>query len=118
MKVAIHAYENIYGGLHGIENYAVVEVDDLEEAEAYGVEMSIDVINSYHNIIEEFYESAEADGLEINSPEWDEYIDECIESDIVYNIYPLTTETDKTLEELTDEFYYNEKEFLNIYCGE
>ena len=30
MIVAIHAFENTYGGLHGIEHYLIVEVDNIQ----------------------------------------------------------------------------------------
>ena len=118
MRVAIHAYDQTYGGLHGIEDYGVITVDSIEDAEEYGLEMSYDVINSYSFIYEEFADSAESDGIERDSEEWDEYIDECIQKDIAYNIYLITKETNKSNEELTLEFYNDREKFIKTYCKE
>lgn len=118
MRVAIHAYDQMYGGLHGIEDYGVITVDSIEEAEEYGLEMSYDVINSYSDIYKEFEDSAEADEIERDSDEWNDYIDECIQEDIAYSIYLITEETDKSNEELTLEFYNDKEEFIRTYCKE
>ena len=47
MLVYIFAYEDSYGGLHGMHNEDVVEVQDMEEANEYGYEMAQDVVESY-----------------------------------------------------------------------
>ena len=47
MLVYIFAYEDSYGGLHGMYNEDVVEVQDIEEADEYGYEMAQDVVESY-----------------------------------------------------------------------
>ena len=47
MLVYIFAYEDSYGGLHGIYDADVVEVKDMEEADEYGYEMALGVVESY-----------------------------------------------------------------------
>ena len=47
MLVYIFACEGSYGGLHGIYNADVVEVQDMEEANEYGYEMALSVVESY-----------------------------------------------------------------------
>ena len=47
MLVYIFAYEGSYGGLHGMYNEDVVEVQDIKEADEYGYEMAQDVVESY-----------------------------------------------------------------------
>ena len=47
MLVYIYACEASYGGLHGMYDEDVVEVRDIEEANAYGYEMAQGVIESY-----------------------------------------------------------------------
>lgn len=47
MLVYIFAYESSYGGLHGIYDADVVEVQDMEEADEYGYEMALGVVESY-----------------------------------------------------------------------
>lgn len=64
MIVAIHAFENTYGGLHGIEHYLIVEVDNVQQAEEWASEESREVMESYSSIMEDFADSAENDGLE------------------------------------------------------
>lgn len=47
MLVYIFACEGSYGGLHGMYNEDVVEVQNMEEANEYGYEMALDVVESY-----------------------------------------------------------------------
>ena len=47
MLVYIFACEGSYGGLHGIYDVDVVEVQDMEEANEYGYEMAEGVVESY-----------------------------------------------------------------------
>ena len=47
MLVYIFACESSYGGLHGMYNVDVVEVQDMEEANEYGYEMALGVVESY-----------------------------------------------------------------------
>ena len=47
MLVYIFAYEDSYGGLHGMYDADVVEVQDMEEANEYGHEMALGVVESY-----------------------------------------------------------------------
>ena len=47
MLVYIIACESSYGGLHGMYTVDVVEVQDMEEANEYGYEMALGVVESY-----------------------------------------------------------------------
>ena len=47
MLVYIFACEASYGGLHGMYNEDVIEVQDIEEANNYGYEMAQNVVESY-----------------------------------------------------------------------
>ena len=47
MLVYIFACEGSYGGLHGMYNEDVVEIKDMKEANDYGYEMALDVVESY-----------------------------------------------------------------------
>lgn len=71
MRVFIYACEDMYHGLHGIEDMRVVEVGSIEEADEYGREMSGDVIDTYDTLRdfddyedEEAYEEAFLEALE------------------------------------------------------
>lgn len=50
MRVFIYACEDMYHGLHGIEDMRVVEVSSVEEADEYGMEMSGELIETYDTL--------------------------------------------------------------------
>lgn len=52
----IHAYENTYGGLHGIETALIVDCSTREDAEEIAIDESYDVMNSYSNMFEDLDE--------------------------------------------------------------
>lgn len=114
---AIYAYENLYDGLHGKNVTAVVEALNEEEAKDYAKEMAYGVIDSCSDIIESFQDDAESKGLEKNTDEYDEFILDCINEDICYDIYPIVKETNLSLEALNDKFYNNPSEFLKEFCN-
>ena len=53
MLVYIFACESSYGGLHGIYDEDVVEVQDMEEANEYGYGMAQSVVESYDYCFDE-----------------------------------------------------------------
>ena len=116
MRVAIKAYENTYGGLHGMEEKAVITVDSVEEAEDIAMEMSYNVMDSYAEISDYFETMAEGEGLEPNSEEWNVFIDECKAESVLYDIHPITVKTEKTDEELSEEYFRRPDEFIKEYC--
>ena len=59
MLVYIFACEGSYGGLHGMYNVDVVEVQDMEEANEYGYEMALGVVESYDCFDEEVEQELE-----------------------------------------------------------
>ena len=94
MIVAIHAYEDTYYGLHGIEDHWVREVEDLEHAKAVANDMCDDVIDEY--IEEKFYDMAEG----------------------VYEIYELNIKNPpigKSFSSLTSDFSADKDNFLKKY---
>lgn len=116
MIVAIHAFENQYGGLHGIENHRIVEVEDRKAAEEWACEDSREVMQSYGDIMEGFKEEAENEGIERDSEEWNEYIEECANDNIGYAIWEVIPYADtKTMER---DFYNSREEFVKEHCRE
>ena len=59
MLVYIFACESSYRGLHGMYNVDVVEVQDMEEANEYGYEMALGVVESYDCFDEEVEQELE-----------------------------------------------------------
>lgn len=116
-KYTIYAYEDIYGGLHGMHELAVVEAKSEEDAEFIATEMCENVIDSYSEIIENFEENAFAEGLEEGTEEWDASIEEQWREDKSYEIYKITKETNESIEILDDKFNNDPEGFLEEYCG-
>ena len=104
MKVFIYATEGIYQGLHGISNQGVLEVENLEEAEWAGGDMSTSLIEEY-NLEDEYYDE---DGEYIMEPEFN------------YSIYAIADEyASMSIEELNDIADREGHEtFIEEYCGE
>lgn len=52
----IHAYEGIYGGLHGIETALIVDCSTRKDAEEIAIDESYDVMDSYSHMFEDLDE--------------------------------------------------------------
>ena len=119
MRVYICADDNFYGGLHGMNSQCITDVYDIEEADAIGREMSLDVIESYSDITDEIDSQVEAI-METN--------DDCCEDDVREEVLGEDTNwlvwenneeiagdlTIQQLEELLEA--YIDKEFISKYC--
>ena len=121
MLVAIHAYDQIYQGLHGMESYEVVEVINEEEAEDYAISSSVDIINTYEDIMRELEEEAKENIDFYNDPTIDEEeayeyaLDDCINEDIAYDIYILKDNITDSLEALNNKYVRNPKSFIEEF---
>ena len=88
MRVFILATEDIYRGLHGIYDFDIVDVESFDEADEIGREMSYGLIESYGNIMESLENEIDPD-LEENSKEWEDALDDLIESDLEWTVYQI-----------------------------
>ena len=106
MRFVIYAYESTYGGLHGIYNICVTEVNSLDEADDIGETMAYEVIDSYSYLFanDEDDDYDENDDYEATYPEW-EY------TRILSKWDNIPTET---LDAEAAELGY--EEFVNKYC--
>ncbi len=114
---AIYAYENMYGGLHGINDYAVVKADSYEMAEKMATELSSDVIDSY--IDDE--EIREAAGINEDDDFFTEELDDFYAEEIAYDIYTLDESKIRdeiSLNSYSDEFRDDPHEFIEKYKAE
>jgi len=96
----IHSFDEIFGGLHGMEMWSLEEWPNDSEALSIAKDMSCDVIDSYSDITDILRERAE-DYLSYDIEEGritseqqretalDNYYDECVEEDIAYEIVKL-----------------------------
>ena len=94
MLVYIFACEGSYGGLHGIYDADVVEVQDREVADEYGYEMALGVVESY-----------------------DCFDDEDIEQELEWRIYKIK-EGISAEEARAAVCSHNEEGFVAEYCEE
>lgn len=119
MIVAIHAFENTYCGLHGIEHHRIYEVDSMKEAEELASDESREVIESF--IMDEMTGQADAEvecgTFEEGSGEYDEYVNDCIEEAIAYQIWEVVDRY-ADLEKMEEDFYNNKEEFIKEHCRE
>jgi len=119
MKYFLYAAENMYQGLHGIEDYCLIDTDDYDTAVSEAEDMSISVMESYSSIMEDLEDTA-AEVYERDSEEYDEYLDELMRENTYYIIYVLQDE----YEDMTDKEVYDKvnelgiDEFIETYCEE
>ena len=108
---AIYAYENMYGGLHGINDYAVVEADSYEMAEKFAAELSGEVIEDY--VADELVEIAKDEGMD------EDEFEEFYRQNMAYDIYTLDEskilKANLSLPSLSDEFWNTPHEFIEKY---
>lgn len=74
----IYAYDEFYGGLHGMYDGCFIE-GDYKEAEMYGYEMSNSIIESYSEIYDQLFADCETE----------EEREKALAEDIAYEIYEL-----------------------------
>ena len=117
MVVAIHAFENSFGGLHGVDSHFIVEVDNIQQAENFASEESLEIMHSYDQITDDFYQEAESEGLEVDSEEYNQYIEECINSNIAYQIWEVVDCYD-TFRKMQSDFYNDMDNFVKKHCRE
>ena len=111
----VRAYEQIYSGMHGMEDWFVTDADDLDDVEEEAREASFDVIASYGEIYESFESDAELNGLEEGTDEWEAFIEESEHEDVAYDIWEVMT--DKYTFDEIDEFLSRDPDgFVDEYC--
>lgn len=118
MLVAINAFENTYGGLHGMNSRSVIEVDYEQEAVDYAIKESYNVMNSYGEIVEDLEESVEF-FLELgDNKDIEENIrDDIYGENVAYEVFILDKDKLPTLNiDVLDSMYYNNPdEFIEKY---
>lgn len=111
----IHAYEGVYGGLHGMETSMIVRCT-LREAEDIATDESYGIMQSYSCIYNSFAESAGDEGLEEGTYEYEEFIEQCMAENVSYSIWEVVGRENEDLEVLEEEFQNSPYEFIEKYC--
>lgn len=120
MKLFIYAYDQLYGGLHGMYNYAFCEFDNEKRATEWAIELSCDVIHNYYDIEDSLAEDVDSVCDDRESEEWETAYDEAVMEDTAYEIYALKDEVKKKTDEELEELIFEEgvEEFIEKYCHE
>ena len=117
MWYAIYASENRYCGGHGIETYDYVWLNNSAEAESIGVQMSLDLMESYSFLMDELYEDAGLPCYESHyelSDEELENLEELMLENVDYEIYELNIPDDFNIELLKSMDF---DAVINTYCN-
>lgn len=115
MLYAIYAYEARYGGLHGMNSSCIVECDSEKEANEIGFLEALEVMDSYHSIMDEIYDEASNCHQEY-SDEWYACVEEIKHENAEYEVYLITDACGMSIAELEDELYNDKEEFIKIHC--
>lgn len=129
-RYLIYSAEQIFGGLHGMCVYEVIECADEKAALDYALEGSYDVMDTYYDIIENleeqardsisFDEEVEEDTLEYENLFFS-YLDQLRDENTEYMAWKINEEKakDYSLKELND-ILFNEgaSYFLDKFCIE
>jgi hypothetical protein len=119
---AVCGFEQMYGGLHGMIETAIIEGTE-DEAHEYAIELSESVINSYSEIADELEETIKED-CEFNNINYYEDEDEVwsireqvYDDDIDYEYVELDVNKLPTLNiEKLEEMLYDDKDsFIDAY---
>lgn len=105
----IKAYENMFGGYHGLVEYLLEECS-FDEAVEIAIEESRYIIEGYSDIYE-----LVTDGLEEESDEYEEAIHE----DIAYEIFEVIEHDDldmSNFESMEDLLREDPEAFIECYC--
>ena len=122
-KYLIYACEEMYHGLHGIEDMTIIETDDLAVANAIGQEMSRDLITSYglesdylDSAMEELgYDEEDFDAdLDVNEKVWN-LAEEMISENLSWQIFEIRKETNESTNTLLNKAFEDFKGFIEEY---
>lgn len=116
MLIAIHAFDNMYGGYHGIEDFLIMEVDSARVAYEEAANLSRQVIEDFvdtDNFIEDF---------DPNDSEQVEELGIMIEEDVAYDVQEIVNENKIKLYEtnaqvLLNQFANDADGFFLRYCN-
>lgn len=108
MVVYIYSDEAIYGGLYGMSDCGVYEVNNLEEANEIGHEQAYDVVESYSSI---------SDSYDYDDDDDMKALDESLQW-VVWTIKPEILEKLGIDDLMSESARQDRDSFVDMYCGE
>lgn len=121
-KYLIHAMENRFQGLHGIESLIVVEYDNISDVYEDASYHSEEVMTQYGNILDEIEEEAdelcqEWFGDDYSTDQFDDVYYDLICENKCYFIYQIRDEVTLSCEELENKaFHLGVEIFIEKFC--
>ena len=121
-KYLIHAMENRFQGLHGIESLIVVEYDNISDVYEDASYHSEEVMTQYGNILDEIEEEAdelcqEWFGDDYSTDQFDDVYYDLICENKCYFIYQIRDEVTLSCEELENKaFHLGAESFIEKFC--
>lgn len=122
-RYAIYAYDNYYGGYHGMYSKTIERCNGIREADALAREESLDIIDEYP-AIQEYIEQEIASicyysGWD-NVPEgpiYDDIRNDVCNGDVAFEVFEINEDVASNYsdEELTDMFC-NDDDFVEKFC--
>lgn len=120
MKYVIHAYEQSYGALHGIETCLAVEADEYSDVVDMACEASREVMGSYHFIEEALREQAcfycGVDEYDEEDEDLERAYEDAVEENIDYSIWRVNEDCPYSRDEI-DQMIANDLDgFVEEFC--
>lgn len=92
-RYVVHAYENTYGGLHGMEDWFYLDTDSMKEVDEAATQASYEIMESYSCIMESLEENARnACDDPDDEEEYEQMLEEECEYNVAYDVYILNDE--------------------------
>lgn len=120
MKYVIHAYEQSYGALHGIETCLAIEADEYSDVVDMACEASREVMGSYHFIEEALREQAcfycGVDEYDEEDEDLERAYEDAVEENIDYSIWRVNEDCPYSRDEI-DQMIANDLDgFVEEFC--
>lgn len=120
MLYVIHAFDDLYGGFHGLEDWSIWDCENETEAESIARENSIDIINGFNCIYEEL-EAEIGDNIsdDMSEDDIEQLRLDVYEEDIAYNLWEIDEDIVKEYDIDTLETMLNDypEDFIEKYCN-
>ena len=120
MLYVIHAFDERYGGFHGLEDWSIWDCENEIEAESIAWENSMDIINGFSCIYEELEEEIE-DNIsdDMSEDDIEQLRSDVYEEDVAYNVWEIDKDIAKEYDINVLENMLNNypEDFIEKYCN-
>ena len=124
MFYVIHAFENKYGGYHGIEDWTIESGRTEEKANEIARELSFGVMESYSFIIDELENDVESFiDEEMNEDDIEQLRYDIYNDNIAYEIWKIRSDvydnfskSDCCIDDFINELHQDPEGFIEKYC--